>query len=317
MATLTEAQLAEASLWLDQHIAAARMIEQKAADAAKATWLDFTAWYSAAAVAAVAREMASLSNASQNMIVGSAQAYIGNVVAILRGTKVSIPAIDLPPIRNGAPLELVHTRPAERYKKGVATGMTPEQAEALAVYRAGDLQVQDMSLVEREAQQYQMRQLGITQFRRVVRPELSKTGSCGLCIVASDVIYNAAVLMPMHDRCKCLTIPIIGDLDPGNSLNGRDLGDFYTGLKSTQADELKKTRYEVNEHGEYGPTLTSYGQHFRGRDQVALKDDPKRAARELSKALPVLTRMESSGATADELAYQRDYVAQLTDAVAA
>lgn len=315
---VTDRQLAEASLWLDQHIAATQEIKQKAAAAAQATWLSFDAWYSAVAVAAVAREMAGLSHASQNLIVGAAQSYIANIVAILTGTTVALPTTtaDLPPVRNGAPLELVHSRPDERYKKGVATGMTPAQAQALAVYRAGDLQVQDMSLVEREAQQYQMRLLGITQFRRVVRPELSKTGACGMCIVASDRIYNSATLMPMHDRCKCIPMPIIGALDPGNSLNGRDIGSFYTG-NSTQADELKKARYQVNEHGEYGPVLTSYGHHFRGRDQVALEDDPARAARELAKALPVLERMEAGEATADELAYQREYVAKLTDAIAA
>jgi hypothetical protein len=32
--------------------------------------------------------------------------------------------------------------------------------------------------------------LRVTGYRRVVHPELSRTGTCGLCIVASDQVYN-------------------------------------------------------------------------------------------------------------------------------
>lgn len=314
---LTEEQLAAASLWLDQHAVAAAAIEANAAAAARATWLNFDGWYSAAAVAAVASEMAQLSTASQDRIVGAAQNFIANVVATLRGTRVTIPRTTLPPTRGEtAPLTLVHSRPAEAYKRAIAEGHSHEEALNIALDRATTLQAGDLSLAERSASQALMDELGIDLFRRVVRPELSKTGACGLCIVASDRIYNTAVMMPMHARCKCKTMPIVDELDPGNSLNGRDLADFYDQAGSNRAADLKRTRYVVNEHGEYGPVLAREGDSFRDSSRVRLEDDPARAARLLAKTVPVLERMENDGAAAGPLEYQRNLVARLTDIVA-
>lgn len=320
MAEATEQQIAAASAWLDQHAAASQQITTAAAAQGAALWAGFTAWYSAAAVAAVAAQAARLSQASQQTIVGAAQAYIANVVAALRDTRtVSIPRTpDLPAVRGeSAPAELVHTRPAEAYRKAFATGSTHEEALNIALGRAEALQVGDLTLAERVASQVVMEQLGVTQFRRVVRPELSKTGSCGLCIAASDRIYETAVLMPMHGNCHCKTMPIIDGIDPGNSLNGRDLEAFYADAGgSNTASELKKTRYVVNEHGEYGPVLSRDGQAFRGPKKVRLEDDPERAARMLTQVIPVLERLERDGGPEAALAYQRDLAARLVSIAA-
>lgn len=308
----TAEQLTEVEVWLDQHAAVSEQVKEQVRDTARDAWAAFGAWYSTVAVTALAKEMSDLSTASQDVIAGSAQQFIGNVAAVLRGTKVTIPRTSLPPVRNGAPLPLVHTRPAERYRKAVATGWTPEQAEAYATYLAGDLQVQDMSLAERASQQFLMEELGITQFRRIVRPELAKSkSSCGLCIAASSRIYNSATMMPMHDNCNCLTMPIIGDVDPGKDLNNKDLGQLYQDAGSTKAADLKRTRYMLNEHGEYGPVLTREGDSFRGPGSVALENDPKRAARLLGKAAPVLEAMEATETPDGPLSYQRDFVARL------
>lgn len=313
----TEAQITAAAAWLEAHAAAAEQIEQAAAQAAKATWLGFEGWYSAAAVAAVAQQMAQQSLAGQDVMIGAAQQYVAGVVAIVQNTPITIPRSTVRPVRNGAPLDRVHSRPAKVYKRAIAVGKTHEEAVALALGRAAQLQVTDLSLAERMAQQNLMRDVGITTFRRVVRPELSETGSCGLCIAASDRIYTTAVLMPMHDRCKCKTMPIVGDVDPGNSLNNLDLNRLYGDAGSTSAKDLKQTRYQVNEHGEYGPSLRRQGDAFRGPAQVPLENDPERAARMLAQTLPVLERMESGNTAAGPLQYQRDLVARLTSIVAA
>lgn len=315
----TQQQIDTAETWLDQHAAAAAQIEAAAAAAAQATWLGFTAWYSTAAVAAVAAEAARLSTASQQVIVGAAQSYIANVAAALRGTPVTIPRTpDLPPVRGeSSPLTLVHTRPAEAFKKAFATGHSYEESVNIALDRAAKLQVDDLSLAERAAAQALLSELGITQFRRVVRPELSKTGTCGLCIAASDQLYDTAVLMPMHSNCKCKIMPVVDGVDPGNSLNNLDLGALYEDAGSTRAADLKATRYQVNEHGEYGPVLGRDGDAFRGPRKVRLEDDPARAARLLAKVIPVLDRLENAGGPADALDYQRDLAARLTSIVAA
>lgn len=310
---VTEEQLAVASVWLEQHMAAAQQIHDAAEQAAKSTWLGFEAWYSTAAVTATAAEMAQFSQAGQDRIAGTAQNFIANVIAVLRGTRVTIPRTTLPPTRGeNSPLSLVHTRPAEAYRKAVATGATHDDAVAIAVQRGVSLQAGDLKLAERAAQQAVMTELAVTQYRRVVRPELSETGSCGMCIVAADRIYNSGELLPMHGGCNCKTMPIVGDDDPGRTLNRRDLDRFYTDAGSNKRDDLVRTRYTINEHGEYGPMLTKPDDSFRGPTNVRLEDDPERAARMLAKALPVLERLEAAGGPADPLQYQRDLVSRLT-----
>ena len=109
----------------------------------------------------------------------------------------------------------------------------------------------------------------------ILRPELAKTGSCGLCIAASDRVYNKASLMPMHGGCNCDVLPIIGAAggtgDPGNSLNNLDLAAVYAEAgNSSDSWDLKRARFEVNEHGELGPVLTVEGHTFTGPDDLAL-----------------------------------------------
>lgn len=95
----------------------------------------------------------------------------------------------------------------------------------------------------------------VTGYRRVVHPELSRGGSCGMCIVASDRIYKTTELKPIHSNCKCTVAPVTADNDPGNSLNKQDLGQFYKEAGGNSAAHLKRTRYQVDEHGELGAVL--------------------------------------------------------------
>jgi len=97
-------------------------------------------------------------------------------------------------------------------------------------------------------------------YRRVIHPELTAGGTCGLCIAASDRRYHKAELMPLHARCACTVAPIMrGGADPGNSLNNLDLGDLYEAAGSTSAAELKRTKWQVDAHGELGPVLAPKG----------------------------------------------------------
>ena len=98
---------------------------------------------------------------------------------------------------------------------------------------------------------------GIRKYRRVIHPELSKTGSCGLCVVASNNVYSTADLIPMHDRCKCTVAPITEGNDPGMRLNDEDLKAIYRKAgNTTNASGLKSVRVEVVSHSEIGPILT-------------------------------------------------------------
>ena len=110
----------------------------------------------------------------------------------------------------------------------------------------------------------------VTGFRRVIHPELSESGSCGLCIVASTMRYTKRDLMPIHSGCKCETVEIYSvdgeEYDPGHLINMEDLEVFYSEAgESTHGWDLKKSKYEVVEHPEYGPTLVNAHPNKRGK----------------------------------------------------
>lgn len=91
---------------------------------------------------------------------------------------------------------------------------------------------------------------GITGWRRVIHPELSRSGTCGLCVSAATRIYTTSDLKPLHKRCFCTVMGITADSDPGDALNRVDLGDLYDDAGgTTDGWTLKQTRYQVGPDG--------------------------------------------------------------------
>ncbi len=159
----------------------------------------------------------------------------------------------------------------------VANDMDEPTARQRAIVRIQAAAHTDMTLAVR-AQYLKALDEGRTVradgWRRILRPELSQSGPCGLCVVAADRVYSRGDLLPIHDRCVCEVLPILGDLDPGLVLNSDDLGRIYAEAGSTgggkrQGGALKNIRVALTEHGELGPVLTRADQHFRGMQQVA------------------------------------------------
>lgn len=139
-------------------------------------------------------------------------------------------------------------------------------AEQKVEERAERMVSHDIQASSRNTHQLAMRQLSdkkVTGFRRVVHPELSESGqSCGLCIVASTMRYTRRDLLPIHAGCNCETVEIFDidgvEFDPGHQINLEDLEVFYREAgDSTHGWDLKRGRYKVIEHPEYGPTLTN------------------------------------------------------------
>jgi putative head protein len=103
----------------------------------------------------------------------------------------------------------------------------------------------------------------VVGYRRIVHPELSESGqSCGLCIVASTNMYSHGDLMPIHNLCNCEVAEVykVGDqlFDPGNLINMEDLEVFYNeAAGSTRGFDLKRSRYKVIDHPEYGRSLVN------------------------------------------------------------
>ena len=101
----------------------------------------------------------------------------------------------------------------------------------------------------------------IIGWRRVIRPELSQHGTCGLCVVAATQWYSKQDLKAIHHLCKCVTMPVTKSADPGLRWNAEDLrrnlDDIYGAAGgSTSGKKLKRTRVAVRDHGELGPILT-------------------------------------------------------------
>ena len=108
----------------------------------------------------------------------------------------------------------------------------------------------------------------VTHYRRIIHPELAEVGTCGLCIAASDREYRKAELLPIHPECHCTVLPGTKKFDP-QTVNEIDFGKIYTDAGGTSAEQLRKTRYRVDEHGEIGPVIRPEDEPIRTKRQAA------------------------------------------------
>lgn len=162
-------------------------------------------------------------------------------------------------------------RPARGFRWKESTGADTETAQHFSITRLDDIVDGNLVIAQRDAEHqalnatirdYQGRGRSRTRtgaliigFRRIIHPEFSAGGVCGLCVAASDRIYHRETLRPVHLRCKCTSAPVTKTYDPGQPLNESDLKQLYTEAGgSTSAADLKRTRYTVA-YNELGPVL--------------------------------------------------------------
>ncbi len=232
-------------------------------------WADF---YTPAQVARLVTALVRLIEPAQTRTASTTDAYLARVISELRGRPVAPVGVRVDPrkLRNGAAHRDVLERVAAEYRRHRADGLDDDQARERAGRRARLIVDEDLSLASREAsRQVYTRTPGVTGYRRVIRPELSAGGSCGLCVAASDRVYSRGDLLPIHALCNCETLPIVGANDPGRTLNEAELAELYKAASGNTAERLKRARFTVNEHGELGPVLGEPDEHFRGPDEVA------------------------------------------------
>ena len=159
------------------------------------------------------------------------------------------------------PAEEVFNRPARKYRYLKSIGKSDQEALDVSVERVKIAIETNVMLAEREAEgqvlNFAKRSKNVTGYRRILHPEKSRGGCCGLCVAASDRVYSVESLKAVHARCKCEVLPIIGSMDPGGEMNAEDLRGLYAAAGSTAGADLKKLRFEIQEHGELGPILVS------------------------------------------------------------
>lgn len=175
----------------------------------------------------------------------------------------------LPPVEDVYPRSdvsevKVYARAAEKYLWERKKGADHDTAVQAAMDRLGVMAETDVMLGERdETQRVYAKGKGVIGHRRIIHPELSKSGySCGLCVVASDQLYKVAELLPIHDRCNCTDMVVTKEYDPGSILNRDDLERLYAANGGTYGQDLKRLRVGINEHGEIGPILVRVKDHY-------------------------------------------------------
>lgn len=171
----------------------------------------------------------------------------------------------------------VYLRPVESYRFERSRGTPHEEALQAASERLQRLAEDDVMLATRDGAMDVLEddQLPVTEYRRIIHPELSASGTCGLCVVAADRVYKRGTLQALHGQCRCTVMPVVGGDDPGLELNTDDLANLYAAAgasagksRSTYAADLKQTRVTLQENGELGPVLTVRGNRFLTLDEV-------------------------------------------------
>lgn len=242
------------------------------------------------------------------------EAFLRRVLARM-GVDVPRGRLVAPPesMRYGVPLEDVVLRPSATVRFLASEG-APDAAAREAGRARLEAQAQtNIALAARSASRDVVTRLdAVTGYRRVIRPELSESGSCGLCIAASDRVYSKKDLLPIHDKCKCITLPITRLNDPGLRINDEDLRRLYAAGGGTNRKALSHVRYKIEQHGELGPVLVPQGRSFRtasdageavlGSGARGRRNDPRTRASSyasqldtLEASIPALERRAAAG----------------------
>lgn len=255
---------------VDAHASARGLIADQAATATIARVRGFTGWYDTAAITALCDAIVREVEALQRQSAGITDAFLARVLTILRSRPTGpVGAIRVQNLRLGITHAGAYGRLADQFRYEISQGVTPEAALEHVVERAGRMASTDTDLAFRGQAQKVMVVRSVDGWRRIIHPEMSRGGTCGLCVAASDRTYKRGDLMALHADCHCTVLPIVNGQDPGVDLNAADFALLYDAAGSTSAKDLKKTRFVVHQHGELGPVLRAAGDSFRGPSEAA------------------------------------------------
>lgn len=124
----------------------------------------------------------------------------------------------------------------------VENELSPEELQ-------GELEEEFREIERETVQKHGGSSPAVIGYRRVPHPELSKGGTCGLCVLASTRIYKRGNLKDMHGNCRCTVTEVTATHDPGDALNQMELGDLYSDIGGTDGHEAHKVRYKRDPSG--------------------------------------------------------------------
>jgi hypothetical protein len=201
---------------------------------------------------------------------------------LTRLAQLGAPPVSLAPTvntyeRGGALQLVVYQRPARErnyverreLEQGASPAEAAEKANAAFTERLTRIVEADVQAAARdETNKVMAASPKVIGYRRIIHPERSRTGTCGLCMVAADRLYSVQDLMEIHGGCKCTVDAVTATSDPGLELNREDLDALYAAAGGTGGQGLKNIRVTSYEHGELGPILIRQGSKFRTLDEV-------------------------------------------------
>lgn len=255
---------------IDAHATRRAEIEKRVAELVAFEFSQQRNFYDPREIDRVTNKVTTIVASGQMGVARATDGYLSRVTTILTGSQVA--GVGVPPamaqtLRRGVTdhAEVYHRVPAT-YRRAIAAGTDEAVALRKALVRAQEMASTDLGLAfQIQAGEFTKTRTKIARYRRIVRPELSLNGSCGLCVVASHRTYYRADLMPLHARCKCTVLPVVPGRDPGPQINEDAVGYAYKAAgSSTEGRDLKEIRVTVEQHGELGPILRYDGHHFQG-----------------------------------------------------
>lgn len=222
-----------------------------------AQWRNLGSWDDAD-VSIFVSQVVPMIKGAQALTTRYADIYVSQALTEMLGKRVNPIGLSVPENLRGVPIEDVYRRPFVEIWTALKNGALFDDAVGSGEARLLEIGDDDLNLAYRKAVSRVMTdQPAPTRYRRVIRPEVTKTGACSLCKVASQNTYHTEDLLPIHTHCACDVLPIVGSLDPAQRLNDEDMPDNVTELPV------------VRDHGELGPTLQVKGQSFTNENALA------------------------------------------------
>ena len=262
----TAAQVAALTAWVTQHAAARARIEVGVLAFVRRLIMGLAGgvFYNDDRVDEVAARVIAQVRAGQQATAAVTSSYLDRVFTVY---DVPTPRGDVVLPERLRPVDPVvqWRRPAEQYRYARSQGVDEAPAVTRAVQRAERMAGTDLSLAMREASRQKLvlvdadADVEVRGYRRIIHPELSAGGTCGLCVAAADRFYSVEDLLPIHDRCWCTVLPVITGLPDPKSVDRKAYEDAVARAGNTSAGALARERYRFDQHGELGPVLVAEG----------------------------------------------------------
>ncbi|WP_139244200.1 hypothetical protein [Arthrobacter alpinus] len=246
-----------------------QQLSLRAAAAVESLVKGFDGWYDHDAITAMTNQIVTVVEAAQRQTANVTEAYLQRVASeVFVGSVRPSGPIDPATLRQGVTHAGAYGRLADQYRFQASIGAAPALIKQAVLSRATSMAKTDLDLAFRAQSKNFMVKNRVDGYRRIIRPERAVSGTCGMCIAASDRMYFRGDLLPIHGGCGCGVLPIKNGKDPGVAVNREDLDRLYDDAGSTAAKDLINTRYVINEHGEIGPVLGREGDSFRGPTDI-------------------------------------------------